>query len=143
MSSALRHRRLSERPHPPEGSQPAAGPDPRPEDPPTPGHEPEEEQVKSMSIPLVRNDWGERREEERSSDCKFFHLDLCNGLLSSHLKDMSVLGTQKELHLGAERKSKPSSDDVMTQKLKAHEQCQLTSYSYNEEPCLLFDTQFY
>lgn len=51
--SALRHRRMPERPHPPEGNQPAAGPDPRPEDPPEPGHEPEERQVQSVSLPPV------------------------------------------------------------------------------------------
>lgn len=35
-----------------------------------------------------------------------FYLDLANSLLSGHLKGVSVLGTQEELHLDAEREHK-------------------------------------
>lgn len=100
---------MPERPHPPEGNQPAAGPDPRPGDPPEPGHEPGEQQVGCILPPVVKL--------TKTDRVKFYlnnvntkkwstlpYLDLLNGLLSSHLKGVSVLGTQKELHLGAGRK---------------------------------------
>lgn len=43
--SALRHRRMPGRNHPPVGTQRATAPDPRPGDPPQPGHGPETHQT--------------------------------------------------------------------------------------------------
>lgn len=42
----------------------------------------------------------------KSPTCRHFllYLDLSNSLLAGHLKGVSVLGTQEELHLDAGRK---------------------------------------
>lgn len=45
-----------------------------------------------------------KKNKKTSKECTLSYLDLSNSLLSSHLKGVSVLGTQKELHLGAGRK---------------------------------------
>lgn len=45
------------------------------------------------------------------------YLDLANSLLSGHLKGVSVLGTQKELHLDATGKKARSSSVIVSMEI--------------------------